>query len=152
MSNLSNLSQTPAQLLPAAVAAGLNPSSGVLPSDIAITNKVPGKAVLTPSNSATSKANWPYYGHALATYQLLDMGAVFGSYTLRVLLPGIPATSRDVAAQLATIFGVALTAADVVLEAIPSVPGRYLDYTLKASPNSLMWTGSRVVRLYASLP
>lgn len=148
-SSLAKLQIAPESLMGAELAAKIDPASGISINDLSVTVNVPGSVQAVPTESAYLRSDWKYYGHVLASYTPLDMADVFGDYDLRLVLAS-PAWSTDLAALLAEIYQVRLTAADVVNEMIPTVTVNGQAYTLKASPSSTMWKGTRTVKLYFS--
>lgn len=147
-SNITQLTQSPAQLAPAAVQPLIKPSSGVSMDDLVISPEAGGQVVITPTQAAYSDPNWRYYGHVVATFNQLDMANVFGDFELRLCIPQIPARSGAVADMLAQIFDVLLTSADVVDTLLPTILGGGTPFVLQASPNSSMWKGQRTVILF----
>ncbi len=143
---LDTLTQTPATLVPAALAGLILPASGVTPSDIQASILPGGKVVVTSSPSAIGSPGWMYYGHADATFTPMDLSLALGSFPLKLVLND-PAKASDVAALLATIFNIALSAADIIEESLSPITDG-MPYLLKASPLSVMWTGQREVLLY----
>lgn len=145
-STLDTLLQRPEALVAQLVPTLIDSASGVTIDDLVVTTPLRGQTIIVPSDTAYAKPGWSYYGHAVATYQALDFSDVFGNYELRLLVSG-PCNSTDLAVQLAAIFEVALTAADVIAFDIPVItPG--MTVVLRANPDSLMWTGQRTLRLY----
>lgn len=145
--NLAALQMTPEAMLPTALAALLDPASGVSVSDLVATVSAPDTVQIVPTEMAYLRSDWLYYGHMEAQYDRLDMEDVFGTYDLRVMLD-IPSLASDLATLLASIYQVRLTADDIVNEMIPTVEVNGQAYVLKASPTSTMWKGTRTVLLY----
>lgn len=145
MANLDDLQSRPETLWPAAVGEVLKPDGGVAPADLNAQFQPDATIILTPSFAASNRPDWRYYGHAVASYQPLNLTDVFGTQEIRLKVdPSV--RPRDIAAQLATIFQVNLTAADVLDEAITVTPG--MTYLLKANTASTMWRGFLKVRLF----
>jgi hypothetical protein len=147
-SNITQLTLSPAQLAPAAVAPLIKSSSGVTMNDLVLSPEAGGQVVITPTQAAYSDPNWRYYGHVIATFAQCDLGNVFGDFELRLCIPQVPARSGDVADMLAQIFDVLLVPADVVDVLLPPVLGGGTTFVLQASPNSSMWKGQRTVILF----
>lgn len=145
--NLANLAQTPAQLMSDAVGALLDPASGVSVSQLALTIPKAGQVLVVPAPNVLAQPSWPYYGHAIASFQPADLGAVLGPMDLK-LVPDVPSRSGDIANTLAAIFEIALSPSDVIDEPIPSITTNGQVYVLRASPSSTMWTGQVTIRLY----
>lgn len=144
---ISQLSDDPTALITALLQSKLIPSSGVAWADLDLTI-YPGKAILTPKVTTYNQPGWNFYGSAVATYQRADMTQVLGDWELRLLV-SFPTTYGALAAQVGTILGVNLTAADVVDATITAMePGAAV--VLRAAPTSLLWSGQRVVKLYTS--
>jgi hypothetical protein len=147
-SDLSELTQSPADLAPAAVTALIKPSSNVSIDDLVLDIQPGGKVIITPTSLAYSNPSWPYYGHAVATFQQADLGNAFGNFEIKLAILQLPARSGDVATLLARIFDVLLSPSDVVDVPLPTILGGGTPFTLQASPNSLMWKGQREVVLF----
>lgn len=148
LTNIAALLQSPEQLLPPAIADHLDAASGIEVADLIATVTAPEQVQVVPTAQAYMQSDWMYYGHVSTTYERLDLSDVFGDdYELRLMLD-VPATSGDLAVLLASIYQVKLTAEDIINEMIPPVTENGQAYVLKAAPASLMWKGTRTVRLY----
>ena len=148
-SDLTQLTQTPADLAPAAVAALINSSSGVSIDDLVIDIQPNGQVIITPTQAAYADPSWMYYGHAVATYQQNDLANVFGGIPdLALVPPNVPGTSGDIATLLAEIFDVLLMPSDVVDVPLPALTGGGTLFVLQASPTSQMWKGELSVTLF----
>jgi hypothetical protein len=147
-SDLTQLTENPASLAPAAVEALISTSSGVDLDDLVLDIQPGGKVIITPTTQAYANPSWPYYGHAIATFQQLDLGNVFGNFEIKLAISQLPARSGDVATLLAEIFDVLLAPSDVVDMPLPTILGGGTPFILQASPSSVMWTGQREVVLF----
>lgn len=147
MSDLDSYQQRPEDLMTAAIAAAINPSSGVTIDDITLSIENPGTVLVIPASQTQSETGWLYYGHAEASYAPIDLGALLGSFELRLMV-AMPATTMDIVNILNPMFNLAITEADVVNEVIPGLTQSGMTYLVKASPTSTMWAGQRAVKLY----
>lgn len=146
--DLQYLTIAPAALVHDAVAALINPAAQVTIDELVCQAVPGGQVVVTPTTLAYANPAWPYYGHAVATYALLDLGNTFDGIDLNLAIAQIPARSGDVATLLNSIFDVLLTPADVVDVPLPTILGGGTLFTLQAAASSLMWRGSVTVRLW----
>jgi hypothetical protein len=147
-SDLEYLTIAPGALAADAVAELIIPSTNVTIDELVCQPVAGGQVVITPTTLAYANPAWPYYGHAIAKYDLLDMGNTFDGIDLNLTIEQIPARSGAVATLLNTIFDVLMTPADVVDVPLPTILGGGTPFVLQASPNSLMWKGSVSVRLW----
>lgn len=146
---ISQLLELVPTLAPPAITALINPSEGVSITDLELTY-TPGSVIATPTLAAYSNPSWGYYGHVSFTYEQLDLGIVLGVFPLSLAILQLPSNSGVIAEMVASIFGIALTAEDVVAVSLPTIYGGGTKFILQASPNSLMWKGSRAITLYPS--
>jgi hypothetical protein len=146
--DLEYLTTAPSDLVTDAVAALINPSSNVVIGDLVTSIQPGGQVIITPTTAAYANPEWPYYGHAVATYSLVDLASVFEGIDLNLTISQLPARSGDVANLLNSIFDILLTPADVVDVPLPTILGGGSLFTLQASPNSLMWKGSVEMKLW----
>lgn len=147
MSDLDTYLQRPETLMTAAVATLIAPASGVSIGDLDLSVDRSGTILIVPDVSTLTQPGWTYYGHARATYSLIDLGALLGDFDIRMMV-AMPATTMDIVNILNQMFNLAITSADVVNEIIPELVQSGMTYLVKASPTSTMWVGQRAVRLY----
>jgi hypothetical protein len=150
MSDNPLFQERPETLMDDAVAACINPASGVTMANLDLEIAVPGQVLIVPDSSTISQPGWIYYGHAVATYQRIDLGVLLGDYEIRMMV-SFPATTMDIVNQLNVIFDLVITEDDVVNEILPSLSSDGMAYFVKASPSSTMWVGQRQVNLYPFL-
>lgn len=146
--DLEYLTIAPGELAATSVAKLIIPSTNVTIDELVCQPVAGGQVVITPTTLAYANPAWPYYGHAIATYNLLDLADTFEGIDLNLAIQQVPARSGAVATLLNSIFDVLLTPADVVDVALPTILGGGTPFVLQASPNSLMWKGSVSVRLW----
>jgi hypothetical protein len=146
--DLEYLTTAPSDLVTDAVAALINPSSNVVIGDLVLSIQPGGQVIITPTTAAYANPSWPYYGHAVATYALVDLASVFEGIDLNLTISQLPARSGDVATLLNSIFDILLTPADVVDVPLPTILGGGSLFTLQASPSSQMWKGSVQMKLW----
>jgi len=147
MSDLDTYKQRPEDLMSDAIAALINPSTGVTMSDLSLSIDNPGTVIVVPSSQTLTQPGWLYYGHAEARYSTIDFESLLGTFELRLMV-AMPATTMDIVTTLNQIFDLAITSDDVVNEIIPTLTQSGMTYLVKASPTSTMWRGQRAVKLY----
>lgn len=147
MSDLDTYLQRPETLMTAAVTALIDPASNVTISELDLTVDKSGTILIVPDPSTLTQPGWLYYGHAKASYALIDFATLLGSYDIRMMVT-MPATTMDIVTIMNQMFNLSITSSDVVNEIIPALTQSGMTYLVKASPTSTMWTGQRAVRLY----
>jgi len=106
-----------------------------------------------PKTSKLSDSSWPYRGRAVVTHQRMDLGQLFDGLQMRVKVDSTDGTvnthTNVIVGILSNQLGVHFDPQDYYSDAIVS-PG-IADYTLKATPTSLRWSGQVDIQIYPTL-